>query len=336
MQEGQVQSMIENLIDSGLFICGHPKSGTSLLMTMLDSHPELIVYPEETHYFRKLLALTSSVSRAEIPDLVDQHLFHVFRWNLETPPESQEGFFDRDYSSFDDKEVSAAFRRIIASTGTSKTTVLAAAILAYGEVSKQLTEKTRYWVEKTPYNEFYASRIFRLWPKARCIHIVRDPRDNYASYQRKHPEWTASQFGRSWLKSLHHGWKNQRRYGETQYFLLRYEDLVGSTDQWIQAIVDFLDIQDDQVLRKPSRAGTAWRGNSMFGDEFSSISSRPSGRYKDALSEDVIANLSGLLLPEIRQLGYPSEQGLTPFSAARARLQRLKWELSGRFSGQIS
>ena len=34
------------LPDRPVFICGHPKSGTSLLRAMLDSHPELLVYPE--------------------------------------------------------------------------------------------------------------------------------------------------------------------------------------------------------------------------------------------------------------------------------------------------
>ena len=43
------------LRDSPIFICGHPKSGTSLLRSILDSHPEIIVYPEETGFFRRYL-----------------------------------------------------------------------------------------------------------------------------------------------------------------------------------------------------------------------------------------------------------------------------------------
>src|SRR5215469_2339379 len=34
----------------GLFIGGCPKSGTTLVMSLLDSHPELVVLPEETSY----------------------------------------------------------------------------------------------------------------------------------------------------------------------------------------------------------------------------------------------------------------------------------------------
>ena len=41
------------LENAATFICGHPKSGTSLLLTLLDSHPQLVVYPEESHFFRR-------------------------------------------------------------------------------------------------------------------------------------------------------------------------------------------------------------------------------------------------------------------------------------------
>ena len=44
------QPMDVPLRDRPVFICGHPKSGTSLLRNLLDSHSELVVYPEETWY----------------------------------------------------------------------------------------------------------------------------------------------------------------------------------------------------------------------------------------------------------------------------------------------
>lgn len=48
--------MIE-LRDRPIFICGHPKSGTSLLRNLLDFHPQLVVYPEESRFFRQFLPL---------------------------------------------------------------------------------------------------------------------------------------------------------------------------------------------------------------------------------------------------------------------------------------
>lgn len=40
--------MVETFKDRPIFICGHPKSGTSLLRNLLDNHPQLAVYPEES------------------------------------------------------------------------------------------------------------------------------------------------------------------------------------------------------------------------------------------------------------------------------------------------
>ena len=50
---------MSELRDSPVFIAGHPKSGTSLLRSVLDSHPELVAYPEETSFFRRYLPKTS-------------------------------------------------------------------------------------------------------------------------------------------------------------------------------------------------------------------------------------------------------------------------------------
>src|SRR4051794_14011535 len=37
------------------------------------------------------------------------------------------------------------------------------------------------WAEKTPGNIAHADRIWKAWPDAQIIHIIRDPRDVFAS-----------------------------------------------------------------------------------------------------------------------------------------------------------
>ena len=44
------------------------------------------------------------------------------------------------------------------------------------------------WAEKTPGNIIHAERLFDLWPNAKLIHIVRDPRDIFAS-RRQAKKW---------------------------------------------------------------------------------------------------------------------------------------------------
>ncbi|MGE5223096.1 MAG: sulfotransferase, partial [Omnitrophica WOR_2 bacterium] len=70
--------MPNDLRDRPVFICGHPKSGTSLLRSLLDSHPQVIVYPEETSFFRRYLPAAKGLSLDEKIELEDRLLIHIF------------------------------------------------------------------------------------------------------------------------------------------------------------------------------------------------------------------------------------------------------------------
>lgn len=319
----------EQLRDSGLLICGHPKSGTSLLMTMLDSHPQLIVYPEESHFFRRFMPARRSHPEKRIGKAAREHLLHIFEWNQESPPEHQAGFPDRDYSSIDIARVQALFDDTLQRHDGGSEAALPAAVLSYGIATGQVSDQTKYWVEKTPYNEQYAPEIFSYWPNAKCLHIVRDPRDNYASYKRKHEDWHPEHFAYSWWRSCRNGLRNLKRFGSNQYLLLRYEDLVQDTEKVIAEIVRFLGIEDDPILRRPTRAGGLWMGNSMFGDSFERISAKPAGRYRDYLQADEIETLETLLKPEMQNLAYSLETtpGQTGFLVSW--FKRARWRLQG-------
>jgi hypothetical protein len=269
-----------------LFICGHPKAGTSLVRAVFDSHPQLIVYPEETIFFRRYLPQAAGLDLQGQLELAERKLIHIFRWNRAQPVLDQEGFPDRDYSAISYEAVRHKMAELVAQQHRHPGDILSAAVLAFGQVSGQLSEQTRHWVEKSPYNEYYTAQIFDWWPEARCIHILRDPRDNFVSYQRKHPDWSAEFFAANWKRSTLAGMQNRARFGSERYYILRYEDLTRSPEEYLQKVKDFLQIDWDTSLVAPTRAGEQWRGNSMFSgvsNEFQSISAAPVGRWKEKL-----------------------------------------------------
>ena len=60
------------------FIAGQAKSGTTLLVALLDSHPELLVLPEETAYFPTVLTKYAPRGRrAQFYYLTKQSLSNV-------------------------------------------------------------------------------------------------------------------------------------------------------------------------------------------------------------------------------------------------------------------
>ena len=85
------------------FIAGQAKSGTTLLVALLDNHPELLVLPEETAYFPTVLTKYGKRSRREQFDyLTKESLSNVVfggpcKWGK------------RDYSYFPDGKVLALF-----------------------------------------------------------------------------------------------------------------------------------------------------------------------------------------------------------------------------------
>ncbi len=290
-----------------LFICGHPKAGTSLLRAIFDSHPQLVVYPEETVFFRRFLPKAEGLDLKSQLELADQLLIHIFRWNAADPVPDQDDFPGRDYSKLSFDEVQCAFHDLIGEEIHNPGEILSAAVLAFGKVSGQASENTRRWVEKSPYNEYFSKEIFSWWPEARCIHIVRDPRDNFASYRRKHPAWAPEFFAANWARSGKAGLDNQRRFGTERYLILRYEDLARSSSENIRKITQFLQIDWDPALTSPTRAGEQWNGNSMFANQFREISSAPVDRWRGQLEPVEAAVIEMGTSPFFKEFGYQSE-----------------------------
>lgn len=321
--------MIPKLRDHPIFICGHPKSGTSLLRALLDGHPQLVVYPEESVFFRRYLPKAINLSIDKQLKLAEQYLIHIFTWNQDSPPASQIDFPDRDYSDISFAAVREEMRNILsAHPARNPGDVLSAAVLAFGQVTTHLNDETKYWVEKSPYNEHYIEKIYDWWPQARCLHVVRDPRDNFLSYQRKHPDWTAEFFTKNWIKSTATGLQNRERYGEDHYLVLRFEDLVQSPKDTLHHICDFLQLDYHPSLTKPTRAGKSWAGNSMFDQDFSAIDSAPIGRWREQLSSGDANVISSMAKQQLRQLDYPYSLQ-SPIST---RLRIACWPLRRRLS----
>ncbi len=276
--------------DRPVFICGHPKSGTSLLRNLLDSHPQLVVYPEETGFFRRFLKEAAKLDLEAQLDLAEEKLLHIFEWNQENPPAHQKGFPDRDYSAISyEKTVSAMHKFANQAPLRHSGDILSASVLAFGDVSEQKSSKTLRWVEKSPYNEYFTKLIFSWWPDARCIHIVRDPRDNFVSYSRKQKSWTAEFFVDNWMKSTRVGMENQEKYTSKRYWLAQYKSLVQNPAQFIIDLCKFLGLENSLTLRVPTRVGVPWVGNSMFSDSFEQISAAPVGRWKEKLPAPEVA-----------------------------------------------
>lgn len=130
------------------------------------------------------------------------------------------------------------------------------------------------WIEKTPGNVGVIDRILQNWPRARVLHIVRDPRDVYASHIEA-AKWTEpEEFAERWCNTVGAAadWLKAEGHHHPAYFELRYERLVLAPVEETQRILAFLDQPwEQQVAVFDGQSGDFERVRAVTGKESTSL-----------------------------------------------------------------
>ena len=211
------------------FIIGAPRSGTTLLRLMLDSHPELAI-PGETHFLFDVFANPEAQSLDA--NLFADQLTRHFTWPDYGVGEME---FRQALLSLDPFAVGAGLRLFY--------TMYAA---RFG--------KSR-WGEKTPDYSQILPEIKRALPEAHFIYLIRDGRDVAVS---KRPLW----FGAGPdIEAQAHDWvdhvETARRLADgcRDYMEIRYEHLVRAPERTLRAVCAFLALPySAEMLDYPRRA----------------------------------------------------------------------------------
>ena len=272
-----------------VFVFGVPRSGTTLLQTVLACHPDVATAPE-TYFFA--FAVRSFLFQRSLPPLR----------KLGIAPR-----LSRDTARTIAEKISRRTERpvTIHDFALSADGSISPASLAL-EIFSQLRQGSEpIFVEKTPAHVYFIPEIRQVLPQSVLIHIVRDPRDVFCSFndmlsrQRKRPR-SAFEFSRVWNVSVdaarHHG-----------VHTVRYEDLVTCTDDVMHSICERLGIDwnpsfTDARGRTTSVARTAsedWKDNCLTPVSPSSI-----GRYRNDLSPHQVSQIERLSGARMARFGY--------------------------------
>jgi hypothetical protein len=289
------------------FIAGQAKSGTTLLVALLDSHPELLVLPEETAYFPTVLTKYAPRGRrAQFDYLTKQSLSNVLfggpcKWGK------------RNYSTFPREEFLQTFERMAFDPANAQEDLLVLMIKAYAAVLGRSPDAIARWVEKTPANRNHIHKILARYSGAKVLVTLRDPRAILAAQIALEKTRQTGRFSTYYV--IDH-WRvaaklaKQVRDGEVPGFVVQYETLVHEPATMMEEVCAYLEIDfhPDTVLT-PTKMGRFWSGNSAARINFSQISTEPVTRWERELSEDEIGWVEwhcGDLMPE---LGYQPRLG---------------------------
>jgi len=139
--------------------------------------------------------------------------------------------------------------------------------------SLRLDEDKRL-VEKSVENHEFATLLAKFYPRARFIHIIRNPYSNFVSL-RKFNSFNIKGYPRidriieTLSSSYRNAWLNQKII--PNYQVVKYEDLLSSPQKEIAKVSDFLGIEFQDTLLKPSLLGEPWGGNSTLKKSLSGI-----------------------------------------------------------------
>lgn len=128
------------------FVCGAPKSGTTWLQRILDAHPE-ISCSGEGHFIERF-----TIPAAKVVNAYNQQLSLEADQVYEGKPVYQ----PIEQAEFDEVARTFILNRLR---------------------SRPADPGVRLFGDKTPTYTHYLPQLHRLFPQARIIHIVRDPRD---------------------------------------------------------------------------------------------------------------------------------------------------------------
>ena len=189
-------------------------------------------------------------------------------------------------------------------------------IEAFAALCMRMTGKAR-WAEKTPRNIGSIGEIFRCFPGARFVHVLRDGRDVACSL-RTHPRHRVENgklvpldtwkpiagCARRWRDDIE---GSRRFWNDPRFHTIRYEDLVLDPRPVLGKLMAFLGEPWDDAMLAHAGAGSRFRDVTRFAqnpEALAAVSTASLSRWErdlDARDRRVFKRIAGPLLIE---LGY--------------------------------
>ena len=218
-----------------VFIVSAPRSGSTLFRLILDAHPRLAVpspawlYEMVYPYLYSYGDLSSPENLMALAEDIFENPF-IKNMKLDITP--------RDLVS---ASTEPTFRGL------------------YDALHRHYAERAgkERWGEKSPRNSFWMEEIKGDFPDAQFVHIVRDGRDmaiDIADSPEMLPEniYSGAHVWKDFTGAAH---ESGKRMGESDYYVIRYEDLCAEPENALKKLCEFLGEDFDATDAGPPRDG---------------------------------------------------------------------------------
>lgn len=205
------------------FIIGIGRSGTTLLMNMLNNHEKIIAFPE-IRFFNFFYHSWKNKKSIELHDLNAIHTyFLVHKSRIEHSPYrwKEELFIDQ-------------LKNIKTKAFSEKYSAFFNSFIFNGE-----SKKAEFVFDKNPINTLFANEISAEFPKAKFIFMVRGPRANYLSRKQK-VIFSENIYFNCYRWNFYNecALKFQEEHPD-KTIIVKYENLVSDPENQLKTIADF-------------------------------------------------------------------------------------------------
>lgn len=307
----QVPDQPAQAVQPPVFIVGAPRSGTTLLQTLVDGYSDIAI-PPESHVFARFAGLFErygDLARDRNVALLARDLLtdvRITRWGLTVS-------VDEFCRTLTERSVRGVLTHLFA-------------------LYARQQGKPR-WGEKTPAHALYLAEISRIFPDAKFIHLVRDGRDVAESLRRvpfgKKSIWASA---RRWRRSVLACRAFAQAVGPGVMLEVRYEDLVEDPQAQVNRILTFLGAALVDVGREvpKTRLTSTYLGLASFhGALDQGISGGQVGKFREILSLRDVAIFEAVAGDALVSYGYRLDTDrsirLGPADYARFALEDYCW-----------
>ena len=251
--------------DNPIFICGHIKTGTSLMAALLDSHPKLNVFPEELFLFSKYGLFKNN--KYENYDEFWDIFFNDIQIKKLFGNKASGLFGSVDYSDFDATYFKEKCKKLTENKPDNEDFIIHIYESIFNAFSEIKNSHNKRCVEKTPMNEFNFIFWKQYYPNAKFIYMKREPFEVYSSIKKKRSveniDYSIYNFIVNYKTSLSLANYFEKEY-PNHFKIVELNTLKNKTKETMESISKFIDIQYRDTLLKPTKLNKSWGGNSMF------------------------------------------------------------------------
>lgn len=285
-----------------VFITGASRSGTTVLSRALGNHSKILAL-NELHFFGDLCCPQNA------PETLDKK--QITRLAGDLLARQAHGLWGAGRLPRDEAAVQGVCERLEAGKCTAYDVFAEVCLASAAAAGKSIA------CEQTPRNIYYARTILDAFPRARILHIIRDPRAVAASQKNR---WQLRRLGasnvpraeliRTWINyhpvTMAKLWKHATvkagaLIDHPRVRIVRFEDLARDPRNVIEALCGFLGIEfEDAMLDVPQ-----WGSSTISHETASGITSDVIDRWTSILDRGEVAIMERLTGKQMALHGYP-------------------------------